>query len=41
MIFYFMKEQIDFKNNFFDKSYLLNIKKDDFIEIDLRMLIRL
>ena len=39
ILFYDKKEQIDFKNNFFDKSYLLNIKKDDFIEIDLRMLL--
>ena len=39
ILFYDEKEQIDFKNNFFDKSYLLNIKKDDFIEIDLRMLL--
>ena len=38
ILFYDNKTQIDFKNNFFDKSYLLNIKKDDFIEIDLRML---
>ena len=39
ILFYDEREQIDFKNNFFDKSYLLNIKKDDFIEIDLRMLL--
>ena len=39
ILFYNERKQIDFKNNFFDKSYLLNIKKDDFIEIDLRMLL--
>ena len=27
ILFYNEREQIDFKNNFFDKSYLLNIKK--------------
>ena len=39
ILFYNEREQIDFKNNFFDKTYELNIKKDDFIEIDLRMLL--
>ena len=39
ILFYNERKQIDFKNYFFDKSYLLNIKKDDFIEIDLRMLL--
>ena len=39
ILFHNEKKQIDFKNSFFDKSYLLNIKKDDFIEIDLRMLL--
>ena len=39
ILFYNERKQIDFKNNFFDKLYLLNIKKDDFIEIDLRMLL--
>ena len=39
ILFYDEKKQIDFKNNFFDQTYLLNIKKDDFIEIDLRMLL--
>ena len=39
ILFYNEREQIDFKNNFFDKTYDLNIKKDDFIEIDLRMLL--
>ena len=39
ILFYNERKQIDFKNNFFDKTYELNIKKDDFIEIDLRMLL--
>ena len=39
ILFYDEREQIDFKNNFFDKTYEINIKKDDFIEIDLRMLL--
>ena len=39
VLFYNEREQIDFKNNFFNKTYELNIKKDDFIEIDLRMLL--
>ena len=39
ILFYNEREQIDFKNNFFDKTYELNIKKDDFIKIDLRMLL--
>ena len=39
ILFYDEKKQIDFKNNFFDKTYYLNAKKDDFIEIDLRMLL--
>ena len=39
VLFYNEREQISFKNNFFDKTYDINIKKDDFIEIDLRMLL--
>ena len=39
ILFHNEKKQIDFKNNFFDKTYELNIKKNDFIEIDLRMLL--
>ena len=39
ILFYNEREQIDFKNNFFNKTYEINIKKDDFIEIDLRMLL--
>ena len=39
LLFYDEREQIDFKNNFFNKTYEINIKKDDFIEIDLRMLL--
>ena len=39
ILFYDEKKQIDFKNDFFNKTYNLNAKKDDFIEIDLRMLL--
>ena len=39
ILFYDEREQVDFKNNFFNKTYEINIKKDDFIEIDLRMLL--
>ena len=39
ILFYDEKEQINFKNLFFNKTFELNIKKDDFIEIDLRMLL--
>ena len=39
ILFYDKREQVDFKNNFFNKTYEINIKKDDFIEIDLRMLL--
>ena len=39
VLFYDEREQVDFKNNFFNKTYEINIKKDDFIEIDLRMLL--
>ena len=39
ILFYNSKEQIDFKNLFFDKTFELNIKKDDFIEIYLKMLL--
>ena len=39
ILFHNEKKQIDFKNNFFDKTYEFNIKKNDFIEIDLRILL--
>ena len=39
ILFYNVKTQIDFKNNSYDKTFDLNIKKNDFIEIDLRMLL--
>ena len=39
ILFYDERELIAFKNNFFNKTYEINIKKDDFIEIDLRMLL--
>ena len=39
ILFYDEKKQINFKNLFFNKTFELNIKKDDFIEIDLKMLL--
>ena len=39
ILFYDEREQIAFKNNFFNKTYEINIKKNDFIEIDLRILL--
>ena len=39
ILFYDNKKIIDFKNIFFNKLYKLDIKKDDFIEIDLRILL--
>ena len=39
IIFYDENKQIDFKNNFFDNKFNLNIKKNDFVEIDLRILL--
>ena len=33
------RDQINFKGIFFDQTFELNIKKNDFIEIDLRMLL--
>ena len=39
ILFYNEKEQIDFRNIFYNKTYELNIKRNDFIEIDLRMLL--
>ena len=39
ILFYNVKTQINFKNNFYDKTFVLNIKKNDFIEIDLKMLL--
>ena len=38
-LFYDDEKQIDFKSNFFDFRYDLNVKKDDFIEINLKMLL--
>ena len=39
ILFYDERDQINFKGIFFDRTYELNIKKNDFIEIDLRMLL--
>ena len=39
IIFYDENKQIDFKNNFYDNKFKLNIKKNDFVEIDLRILL--
>ena len=39
ILFYDERDQINFKGIFFNKTYELNIKKNDFIEIDLRMLL--
>ena len=39
ILFYSVRAQIDFKNNFYNKTFDLNIKKNDFIEINLRMLL--
>ena len=39
MLFYDERDQINFKGIFFNKTFELNIKKNDFIEIDLRMLL--
>ena len=39
ILFYDERDQINFKGIFFDQTFELNIKKNDFIEIDLRMLL--
>ena len=39
ILFYDERDQINFKGIFFNKKFELNIKKNDFIEIDLRMLL--
>ena len=39
ILFNDVRDQINFKGIFFNKTYELNIKKNDFIEIDLRMLL--
>ena len=39
ILFYDEKELINFKRLFFDKTFEFNIKKNDFIEIDLKMLL--
>ena len=35
----FNKTQVDFRNNFYNKTFELNASKNDFIEINLRMLL--
>ena len=39
VLFYDEREQIDFKNNFFNKTFKLDIKKNDFIEVNLKILL--
>ena len=39
ILFYDKKTQVDFRNNFYNKTFELNAKKDDFIEINLKMLL--
>ena len=39
ILFYDERDQISFKGIFFNKTFELNIKKNDFIEIDLRLLL--
>ena len=39
ILFYNERDQINFKGIFFNKTFELNIKKNDFIEIDLRLLL--
>ena len=39
ILFYNNKTQIDFRNNFYNKTFELNANKNDFIEINLRMLL--
>ena len=39
ILFNDVRDQINFKGIFFNKTFDLNIKKNDFIEIDLRMLL--
>ena len=38
ILFYNKKTQIDFRNNYYNKKFELNANKNDFIEINLRML---
>ena len=39
ILFYDVRDQINFKGLFFNKTFELNIKKNDFIEFDLRLLL--
>ena len=39
ILFYNKKTQIDFRNNFYNKTFELNANKNDFIEINLRVLL--
>ena len=39
ILFYNKKAQIDFRNNFYNKTFELNANKNDFIEINFRMLL--
>ena len=39
ILFYNKKTQIDFRNNFYNKTFELNANKNDFIEINLRILL--
>ena len=40
ILFYNEKKLIDFKNIFFNKTFEFNIKKNNFVEIDFRMLLK-
>ena len=39
ILFYNKKTQVDFRNNFYEKVFDVNANKNDFIEINLRMLL--
>ena len=39
ILFYNKRAQIDFRNNFYNKTFELNANKNDFIEINLRILL--
>ena len=39
ILFYDKRTQIDFRNNFYNKTFDVNANKNDFIEINLRMLL--
>ena len=39
ILFYNKRTQIDFRNNFYNKTFDVNANKNDFIEINLRMLL--